>query len=408
MPSAAPLPPLRQTAFPRFVCSQTVNFMAYNMLTVAVGWQVYDLTHSALSLGLVGLAQFLPQFCLTLVVGHVADQFNRRRVIVVCQAVLLVACCVLALGSRSGTLTEAAMLALAAVMGTARAFVQPTMAAYLPSLLPPLLLPRALALSASSRQAGIIIGPALGGALYAAGPEIVYACCALATLFSIAALAGIHTQAAPPRKEKLSLGFILGGIAFIRSQPEILGAISLDLFSVLLGGATALLPIFARDILHTGPLGLGLLRAAPAVGALLTSLFLAQHPMVRRVGRRMFAAVALFGLATVAFGLSTSFPLSLAALVVLGASDMVSVVVRSSLVQLETPDEMRGRVNAVNSVFIGTSNQLGEFESGVTAAWFGAAPAVVIGGACTLLVVILWMRLFPTLLKREVLVKSAA
>lgn len=405
--SPRPQPPqsdglsLRNTPFPRFVCSQTADFLAYHMLTVAVGWQVYDLTRSAMSLGLVGLAQFLPQFLLTLVVGHVADRYERRRVVIVCQTVLLCACALLALGSFAGRLTEPLMLVCAAVMGGARAFVHPTMAAYLPSLVEPKKLPRALALSASARQTGVIIGPALGGALYAAGAEVVYLVCAAGFLASIVALSGIRANKPAHRREPMSMAYILGGIAYIKSKPEVLGAISLDLFSVLLGGATALLPLFARDILDTGPMGLGLLRAAPAFGAVIMSLYLARVPMTHAVGRKMFAAVAVFGVCTIIFGISKNFVLSLASLAVLGASDMVSVVVRSSLVQLETPDEMRGRVSAVNSVFIGTSNQLGEFESGVTAAWFGAAPAVVLGGVCTLLVVAAWMRLFPALRDRE-------
>lgn len=392
---------LRNTPFPRFVCSQTADFLAYHMFTVAVGWQVYDITRSALSLGLVGLAQFLPQLLLTLVVGHVADRFERRRVVMVCQAALLCVAGLLALGSHTGGLTEPVMLACACAMGAARAFVHPTMSAYLPTLIELRQLPRALALSASARQSGIIVGPALGGALYAAGPQVVYLVCALAFLLALAALSGIRASRPAAAREPVSLAYILGGIAYIKSKPEVLGAISLDLFSVLLGGATALLPLFARDILAAGPLGLGLLRAAPAAGALAMSLYLARTPMTQRVGLKMFAAVGVFGLATIVFGLSRHFGLSLAALATLGAADMVSVVVRSSLVQLETPDAMRGRVSAVNSVFIGTSNQLGEFESGVTAAWFGAAPAVVLGGACTLLVVIAWMRLFPALRDRE-------
>ncbi len=395
---------LRDTPFPRFVCAQTADFLAYNMLTVAVGWQVYDLTRSPLSLGLVGLAQFLPQFLLTLVVGHVADQHERRRVVMVCQAVMCAVAGLLAAGSFTDGLTEGLVLACACVLGAARAFVHPTMSALLPTLVEPRLLPRGLALSASARQTGVILGPALGGALYAAGAGIVYTACALAFVLSVTALSGIRPPLRTTPREPATLRSVLGGIVYIRSRPELLGAISLDLFSVLLGGATALLPVFARDILDTGPLGLGVLRAAPAVGALGMSLVLARFPMRRGVGRKMFAAVAAFGLATVVFGLSRSFPLSLAALAVLGAGDMVSVVVRSSLVQLETPDAMRGRVSAVNSVFIGTSNQLGEFESGVTAAWFGTVPAVVLGGVCTLVVVGLWMRLFPALLRRERLV----
>lgn len=395
---------LRDTQFPRFVCAQTSDFLAYHMLTVAVGWQMYDLTNSPLSLGLVGLVQFLPQFCLTLVVGHVADRYARQRVVMVCQAVMFLVCALLAAGSITHSLTEGLVLACACALGSARAFIHPTMSALLPSLLTPQLLPRGLALSASGRQAGIILGPALGGALYAAGAGVVYTACALAFTLSLAALARLRPPVRTAPREPATLRSVLGGIVYIRSRPEILGAISLDLFSVLLGGATALLPIFARDILNTGPWGLGLLRAAPAVGALGMSLVLARFPMRRKVGRIMFSAVAAFGLATIVFGLSRSFALSMAALAVLGAADMVSVVVRSSLVQLETPDEMRGRVSAVNSIFIGTSNQLGEFESGITAAWLGTVPAVVLGGVCTLAVVLVWMRLFPALLKRERLV----
>ena len=394
-------PSLRGTPFPRFVGSQTADFLAYYMLTVAVGWQVYDITRSAMSLGLVGLAQFLPQFLLTLVVGHVADRYERRRVVMVCQAILLCICALLAAGSHFGLLTEPVMLACAVTMGAARAFVHPTMSAYLPTLVDQRSLPRALALSASARQTGIIIGPALGGALYAAGAQVVYLAAAVGFLIAIAALSGICASRPAARREPVSVAYILGGIAYIKSKPEVLGAISLDLFSVLLGGATALLPLFARDILLVGPIGLGLLRAAPAAGAVVMSLYLARVPMRHAVGRKMFAAVAVFGLCTIVFGLSKNFGLSLAALVVLGCADMVSVVVRSSLVQLETPDEMRGRVSAVNSVFVGTSNQLGEFESGVTAAWFGTVPAVVLGGVGTLLVVAAWMRLFPALRDRE-------
>jgi MFS family permease len=397
---------LRDTPFPRFVCAQTADYMAYNILTVAVGWQIYDLTNSTLSLGLVGLVQFLPQFLLTLVVGHVADQHERRRVVMVCQAVLLAVAGLLAAGSFTHSLTEPMVLACACALGAARAFIHPTMSALLPTLLEPRLLPRALALSASWRQMGIIVGPALGGALYTAGAGVVYTTCTLAYVLSITALSGLRSEARTAAREPATLRSVLGGIVYIRSRPEILGAISLDLFSVLLGGATALLPVFARDILEAGPLGLGLLRAAPAAGALCMSLVLARFPM-RHAGRVMFTAVAVFGAATVVFGLSRSFPLSLAALAVLGAADMVSVVVRASLVQLDTPDEMRGRVSAVNSIFIGTSNQLGEFESGVTAAWFGTVPAVVLGGVCTLVVAGLWMRLFPALLRRDRLVAGS-
>lgn len=389
------------SALIRFVAGQSGSYLAYNMLVIAVGWQIYDLTGSAMSLGLVGLAQFLPQFLLTLLVGHVADRSDRRRIVALCQGLEGLMAVVLAVGSVTHMLGENGILACSLLLGAARSFEGPTAAALLPALVPAERLPRSLSLAAGGRQFGVICGPALGGVIYVAGPGAVYAVSAVCFLTACLLFAGISPVAASPRREPATLASVFGGITYIKSQPVILGAISLDLFSVLLGGATALLPIYAKDILHCGPWGLGMLRAAPAVGALGMSLWLTRRPLTRRVGRSMFAAVAVFGLCTVAFGLSTSFPLSLAALLVLGASDMVSVVIRSSLVQLETPDEMRGRVSAVNFIFIGASNQLGEFESGVTAAWFGAVPAVVLGGICTILVVLAWMRLFPELARRQ-------
>lgn len=392
------------SVFPRFLIGQTSSYLAYNMLTVAIGWQIYDLSHSVMLLGFVGLAQFLPQFFLTLVVGYVADAFERRKIAGACLFVQALVASFLAVASVAHFVHEGLILAAAAVLGAARAFEYPTVQALLPTLVKPEELPRCLSLSAGCRQSGVILGPALGGVIYILGPHAVYGVTAASCL-----LAGLTLVSLPRQKKRKnglppSLRAVFEGIAFIRRKPEILGAISLDLFSVLLGGATALLPAFARDILATGPWGLGLLRAAPAVGALVMSGCLTRWPLKRRVGRTMFGAVIVFGLATVVFGLSRSFVLSLAALVLLGASDMVSVVVRSSLVQLETPDEKRGRVSAVNAVFIGTSNQLGEFESGLTAAWFGVVPAVVLGGVCTVLVVLLWMRLFPALLNRDRLV----
>jgi hypothetical protein len=273
----------------------------------------------------------------------------------------------------------------------------PTMQALLPALVPERLLARAVAANASASQAAIIVGPAVGGLLYIAGPAVVYG--TSATLFALTGILVhfVHPHHAHRRAPAAGLSSVLDGIRFIRSRPEVLGAISLDMFAVLLGGATALLPIYARDILHTGPWGLGLLRSATAAGALGMALWLARHPLRANAGRRMFAAVAFFGVATIVFGLSRSFALSLCSLAVLGASDMVSVVVRQSLVQLRTPDHMRGRVSAVNALFVGTSNELGEFESGVVAAWLGAVAAVVVGGVGTLAIVLLWMRLFPAL-----------
>ena len=383
--------------FKLFLCARAATFMAFQMLAVAVGWQIYALTGSAMYLGLVGLAQFMPMFLLTLVVGHVADRYDRRSIARICQAVEGLAAGVLALGSFSGWQSKWSILIIIFIVGGGRAFEGPSLQALLPGLVPIKLFPRAAAWSTSAMQTATIVGPALGGFLYVAGPAVVYSTAGVLFLAASVFIALIRIERVPSKHEPVSIHSLFAGISFIRSRKEILGAISLDLFAVLLGGATALLPIYARDILVTGPWGLGLLRSAPAVGALTMSVFLARHPLRRRVGRSMFIAVAVFGTATIIFALSTSFILSLISLVVLGASDVISVVIRHSLVQIETPDEMRGRVSAVNSMFIGTSNQLGEFESGITASLFGVVPAVLIGGICTIIIVIIWMRIFPQL-----------
>jgi len=398
---------LQHTPFTKFWCARVFTSIAFQMQAVAVGWQIYALTGSAWYLGLVGLAQFLPMFMLTLAVGHVADRYDRRLVIRICQTIEGLGAAMLAVGSFSGWQCKESILAIVFVMGAARAFEGPTMQALIPGLVPINLLSRALAWSASANQTATIIGPALGGLLYAAGPTTVYA--AVSTLFLAASffITLIRLDYAPPKREPASLQSLFAGIAYIRSHPAILGAISLDLFAVLLGGATALLPIYAKDILMTGAWGLGLLRSAPAIGALTMSIYLARNPLRQRVGRIMFGSVMVFGLATIVFALSTSFSLSLTALVILGAADVISVVIRTSLVQMETPDEMRGRVSAVNFMFIGTSNQLGEFESGATAALFGTVPAALIGGIGTIIVVFAWMRLFPQLLQTDTLEKKA-
>ncbi len=367
------------------------------MLGVAVGWQIYAITGSAMYLGFVGLAQFLPMFLLTLVVGHVADRYDRRNIARICQAIEGLAAGALALASYCGWQSKESILLIIFIVGAARAFEGPTLHALLPRLVPVQIFPQAAAWSSSAMQTATIIGPALGGFLYAAGPTAVYMTTGIAFLVAGVFMSLIRLERLPVRHEPVSIRSVFAGISFICSRREILGAISLDLFAVLLGGATALLPIYARDILATGPWGLGLLRAAPAVGALTISIYLARHPLRHRVGRSMFRAVAVFGAATVLFAVSTSFLFSFALLVILGASDVISVVIRQSLVQIRTPDEMRGRVSAVNSMFIGTSNQLGEFESGLTAALFGTVPAVLIGGIGTIVVVLLWMRSFPQL-----------
>jgi MFS family permease len=390
-------PTIGQTSYPRFWFARICSTVSFQMAAVAVGWQIYALTHSTFALGMVGLAQFLPMLSLTLLVGHVADRFDRKRIVAICQVVEALTMAALALTSYLHLLHPAGIFVAVAVIGAGRAFESPSTQALVPTLVPESLVPRAIALSTSANQTATIVGPALGGLLYAFGAPIPYALCAV--LFATASILSstlLSRRVLPPRTP-VTAASLFSGIHYIRARKNILGAISLDLFVVLLGGATALLPAYARDILHTGPWGLGLLRLAPAVGALSTSLYLARHPIHTHAGRKMFTAVIVFGLATVAFALSRTVILSMAVLCVLGCADVVSVVVRSSLVQLETPDDMRGRVSAVNSLFIGTSNQLGEFESGVTASWFGIVPATILGGAGSILIALLWMRLFPAL-----------
>jgi len=325
---------LAQRPFVLFWIARVFAMLARQMLTVAVGWQMYALTGSALDLGFVGLAQFLPSFLLVLVSGHVADRFDRRRVLQAAMIVDAAAVLALCIASALGRIDPRAIFMLVFVIGAARAFDVPTMQALLPAVVPERLLARAVAANASASQAAIIVGPAAGGLLYIAGPAVVYGTSAVLFIITAALVHFVHPQRTLRRMPAAGLSSVLDGIRFIRSRPEVLGAISLDMFAVLLGGATALLPIYARDILHTGPWGLGLLRSAMAVGALGMALWLARHPLRARAGRRMFAAVAVFGVATIVFGVSRSFALSLVALAVLGASDMVSVVVRQSLMQL--------------------------------------------------------------------------
>ena len=399
--SPAAASPWHYPAFVRFWGARLTAGLGFQMLSVAVGWQIYALTGSAFDLGLVGLVQFVPALLLALPAGHIADQFDRRRIVAVCQAVELLAIVLLAAGGLGGYLDERAILALVFVIGVGRALAFPARQAMVPGLVPESVLPRATAVNASAFQLAMIAGPAVGGFLYVAGPDVVYAAAALLYLIAVVLLAAVRYDHTPPRREPATLLTLFAGIAFIRARPVVLGVISLDLFAVLLGGATALLPIFARDILHTGPWGLGLLRAAPAIGALAMSLWLSRRGLQRRVGAVMFASVAGFGIGTLIFALSGMLWLSLLALAALGAFDMVSVVIRGALLQLETPDPMRGRVSAVNAVFINTSNQLGEFESGLLAAWVGAVPATVIGGLGTLAVVGLWMLMFPELRRRQ-------
>jgi len=394
----------RHPDFAYYCASRFLSALAIQMQNVAVGWLVYDLTRDPLALGLVGLAGFLPAICLALVTGHVADRFDRRLILIVCYTVTTVSALGLFLHSWSGSTAVWPIFALVGMYGTARAFANPAGQALLPNLVPAIHFQNAVAWNSSSWQTATIIGPALGGILFAFGGTTVFGATALAFALTILLVAAIAHRGGAGRREKASWASLIAGILFIRRQPAILGAISLDLFAVLLGGATALLPIYARDILLVGPWGLGLLRSMPALGAVLMALWLAYHPLRRRSGLRMFQAVAVFGFATIGFGLSTSLWLSMCCLVVLGAADMVSVFVRQTLVQIDTPDAMRGRVAAVNAVFIGASNELGEFESGLLAALVGTVPAVVLGGLGTLGVAVLWSRWFPELRDRDRLV----
>ena len=389
-----------QRQFVRFWLARLVGVTANQMLMVAVAWHMYDITSSAWDLGLVGLFQFVPALVMTLPAGHVADRLHRGRIFAACMFAQAVVAGLLVTATQGGFATRELILGVSVVLGMARAFQMPAQQALTPLLVPPELLLRAIALSSSGVQAAIVCGPALGGVLYAAGATTVYVSCAVFLLLSGALTLTVRYRHQPSLLAA-TWGTVLAGVAFVWRAKILLGATSLDLFAVLLGGATALLPIYARDILHTGPEGLGLLRAAPAFGALAMSLVLIRWPLQRRVGGRLLAAVGVFGLATVVFGLSTHFGLSLVALAVTGAADNISVVTRQTLVQLETPNEMRGRVSAVNSIFIGASNQLGEFESGATAALFGPVGSVVLGGVGTVLVAALWLRLFPALARRD-------
>jgi MFS family permease len=383
-----------------FVTSRFIATVAVQVQSVAIGWQIYDMERTPLALGLVGLCQFLPMFLLTLPAGDLTDRFNQRRIYAL--AAGLQACCsALFLGLSLWTPHTAWPFYLVLVLfGAARGFAGPSGSSLLPFLVPPERLTRAMAFSSSVFTTAVISGPALGGFLYALGPVQVYSICIAGFIGAALIVAQLGGRRYVPEASLLSrYERVAEGVRYVRSRPVVLGAISLDLFAVLLGGATALLPVYARDILHVGPVGLGFLRSAPAAGAFSMAFYLTHWPIRHHVGAKMFAAVAVFGVATIVFGLSVWFPLSLAALFVLGASDMVSVNIRGSLVQLSTPDAMRGRVSAVSMLFIGASNELGEFESGTTAALFGTVPAVILGGLGTLAVVAAWMKLFPPLRK---------
>ena len=371
--------------------------MANQIVMMVLGWHLYKMTHSPLSLGYLGLVLFLPQVFLVLVVGQVADRYNRRKIILVTQSLEASFSFALALSVWFDLQSPHWIFIAAFAIGSVRAFQGPALQALLPNLVGLDLLPKAIALGSASRQFATIAGPALGGLLFMGGTAFVYACSAFFFALAFSQIFSIRFEQQLKQSVPVTWQFLVAGIRFIWQRKVVLGAISLDLFSVLLGGATALLPIYAEQILHVGALGLGFLRAGPAIGALVLALYLARNPLQHNAGRIMFSCVTVFGITTLVFGLSKIFLLSLSALIIMGAADMVSVVIRSSLVQLQTPNEMRGRVGAVNSIFIGASNQLGEFESGVTAEWLGVVPAVVLGGLGTLLTVAIWLRLFPEL-----------
>ena len=389
---------LAHPAFAFLWCSRVLSNVAFNILGVAVGWQLYELTGSALDLGLVGLAQFAPIALLTLAVGQAADRYDRRLITAICQIVEAAVAAALVAGAVYGWLSSASIFAIVALVGAARAFEGPTATALVSDVVPRPLIARAMAWLVSATQTARIVGPALGGFLYVIGPGTTYLTAGVLFVFAGISAAIIRTRRAARLSEPVVLESVLSGLVFIRGQRVLLGTMSLDMFAVLLGGgATALLPIYARDILGTGPGGLGLLRSSPAVGALVTSIFLAYRPLQWRIGRTLFRAVIVFGVATVTFGISSNFAVSFVALGVLGAADVVSVVIRSSLVQIRTPVTMLGRVSAVHSLFTGTSNQLGAFEAGLIAALVGAVPAVLLGGLGTIGIAALWMLFFPEL-----------
>jgi MFS family permease len=387
-----------------YLISRFLLICASQVINLAVGWLVYDVTRSAMALGLVGLAAFTPKLLLSLVSGVVADRFERRLVCAGSFVTMALVSVGLLLTTTSRPVDISAIYALFILYGCARGFGNPAAQAMIANLVPRASLSQVVGISSSTSQMATIIGPALGGVLYIAGgwAPFAFACAA----FLPAAILMLCIEARPQDSVKTPFTFsdAFAGLTFIWQKPVILGAISLDLFTVLLGGATALLPIIASEILHIGPLGLGILRSAPALGAMMLGLFIAYRPIERRAGPKLFVVTTIFGLATIGLGLSTDVYLSLAMLWLLGASDVFSVVIRQTLVQSDTPDAMRGRVAAVNSLFIGASNELGEFESGVTAALFGLVPAIVIGGAGTLLVSLSWAIMFPQLRKRDRLV----
>jgi MFS family permease len=402
---------LKNRDFTLYLGSRFCASIATQMVIMAVGWQVYHITGRVLDLGLIGLSQFLPFLCLVLFSGHVADQFDRRLIIILGHCSYALCALVLLYFAWLKITATPPIFAVLAVLGITRAFQMPASQSFVPNIVPAASLRNALAINSSANQVAAIVGPSVGGIVYAiaearfgrnSGAGVVYAAAAMVLAAAITLVALIARRRAPSIRSTLSWNTLLQGLHFVWHRKTVLGAISLDLFAVLFGGATALLPAYTRDVLHAGPEVFGYLRAAPGIGAGTTAIWLAFRPISRQVGVTMFAGVAAFGVATVVLGVTNLFWVAMAALVVLGVGDMISVFVRSLLVQLQTPDEIRGRVSAVSAVFIGASNELGEFESGTTAAWFGLVPAIVIGGVATIIVTVLWARvLFPGLWRMQ-------
>ncbi|MBY3071758.1 MFS transporter [Rhizobium laguerreae] len=393
----------RHSSYTRFFFARFLLSFSQQIVSVAVGWQMYDQTGSAIYLGLIGLVQFLPSLLLILVTGSVADRYNRRAIAALCSLVSALCTLALLVMTLMGSFTPLPVFAVLLIFGIERAFMSPAVQSLAPNLVPEEALSNAIAWNSSSWQLAAITGPVLGGLLYGVSAPTAYT---VAVIFSVLGAVLLYMIPKPVQKttgETKNWAMILGGFSFIRAEKVVLGAISLDLFAVLLGGATALMPIFARDILTLGPWGLGLLRAAPGLGAIVMAIFLAAYPLKHRAGIYMFIGVALFGIGTIIFGVSTNTEVSIAALALMGAADMVSVYVRESLIALWTPDQLRGRVNAVNMVFVGASNELGEFRAGTMAAIFGAVPAVVIGGVGTLVVAAIWASSFPKLRRIDTL-----
>ena len=383
-----------------FWCVRFLGISAYQILTVAVAWQLYDITSSALDLGLFGLFQFLPALIFALPAGQAVDRYNRVHIVTLCLIVQAGVGACLYLTTAQDFISRDIIFLMALFLGLTRSFQMPAQQSLTPSLVPRKILQNAVAFSSTGMHTAIIVGPAIGGFLYFLGPDVVYLICTALILSSVILTFFIRYRHKKVTT-KINVKELFAGINFIWRNKTLLGAISLDLFAVLLGGATALLPIYAKDILNVGPEGLGILRAAPALGALICALFIAQWPMKTKVGKKLFFSVGVFGISMLVFGISTSFILSVVALVLAGAADSFSVVIRMTLIQLETPDTMRGRVSSVNAIFIGASNELGEFESGATAELFGPVGSIVLGSIGTILVVLVWAKIFPTLLNRE-------